>query len=380
MSICPDAFVDAVSDAGIKLVTGVPDSLLKAFCSTVASRYPSDQHVSAPNEGAAIGLAIGHYLASRSPALVYLQNSGLGNAINPLASLACPSIYGIPMVLLIGWRGEIDAQGQQLADEPQHQLQGAITLQQLTLLGLNYRVLDAHCDAEKQLQWAVQTAQSQGQPVALVVRKGAFANARASESAQPVASVRMGREQALEVVLRHAPANSPLVVTTGMAAREVHEIRQRWGQPIGSDFLVVGGMGHALMIATAMAREMPQRKVLCIDGDGALLMHTGGLALSARQDNLVHIVINNEAHDSVGGQATCFSGHALSPIAQAFGYQNVTRVETADQIAQEITKGNTAKEATFIEVLCQCGHRPDLGRPQATPAENRDAFMSFLDT
>ncbi len=378
MSISPDAFIDSFAEAGIGLITGVPDSLLKAFCSAVASHCASAQHLAAPNEGAAIGLAIGHYLATRRPALVYLQNSGLGNAVNPLASLACRSIYGIPMVLLIGWRGEIDAHGQQLADEPQHRLQGVITLPQLDLLGLPYRVLDAHSDGPQALSWAVQTALAQGQPVALVVRKGAFENPSEPEQTPAEPNARMGREQALEGVLRHAPADSPVVVTTGMAAREVHEIRQRWQQPTGSDFLVVGGMGHALMIATAMARQMPAKKVLCIDGDGALLMHTGGLALSARQDNLLHIVINNEAHDSVGGQATCHSGHALAPIAQAFGYRHVARVDTTEQLAQAVGQALKAPTAAFIEVLCRCGHRPELGRPQASPADNRDAFMRFL--
>ncbi len=378
MSIRPDAFIDALLAADIRLVTGVPDSLLKSFCSTLASRYPPSQHWTAPNEGTAIGLAIGHYLARRRPALVYMQNSGLGNAVNPLASLACQNIYGIPMVLLIGWRGEIDPDGKPVADEPQHRLQGQITLAQLDLLNVPYQVLDASSDGPEALRWAVDTALSQAQPVALVVRKGAFGNSNESVPAVSDIGSRMLREQALETVLHHAPVDSPVVVTTGMAAREVHEIRKRWQQRTDPDFLVVGGMGHALMIATAMAQQLPERTVLCIDGDGALMMHTGGLSLSARQANLIHIVINNEAHDSVGGQPTCHSGQALTPIAQAFGYPHVKRVDTAEALAQAVVSARASQAAAFIEVLCRCGNRPDLGRPQSTPAENRDAFMQFL--
>jgi phosphonopyruvate decarboxylase len=188
------------------------------------------------------------------------------------------------------------------------------------------------------------------------------------------------REQALECLLQHSPADSPLVVTTGMASREVFEIRKRRQQTHGSDFLVVGGMGHALMIATGIARSMPERKVLCIDGDGALLMHTGSLSISGAQTNLVHIVLNNAAHDSVGGQPTSYGDLPLSPVAQAFGYGSVLTVDNERSLVDALSGCLATPRSAFIEVMCRRGNRPDLGRPDSTPIENRDAFMRFLNS
>jgi phosphonopyruvate decarboxylase len=377
MTISPHQFVRDMRDAGIGMVTGVPDSLLKEFCSALAMSDLQQQHITAPNEGAATALAMGHYLAQRKPALVYMQNSGLGNAINPITSLACQSIYAIPMALLIGWRGEIDPNGEQVNDEPQHRMQGAITIEQLALLDIPFQVIDGKSDSKATLNWAVQTALTQCRPVALVVRKGSFAEAQAAPMRTEAFSLR--REQALECLLQHAPADSPLVVTTGMASREVFEIRTRRQQTHGSDFLVVGGMGHALMIATGIARSMPERKVLCIDGDGALLMHTGALSISGAQTNLVHIVLNNAAHDSVGGQPTSYGDLPLSPVAQAFGYGSVLTVDNERSLADALAGSLATPRSAFIEVMCRRGNRPDLGRPNSTPIENRDAFMRFLN-
>ena len=374
--IAPSAFVGALQKHGVDLVTGVPDSLLKEFCAEVQTTLPPDRHRVAPSEGAAVGLAIGHYLATQQPALVYLQNSGLGNIVNPVTSLVADAIYAIPMVLVIGWRGEIADDGRQLADEPQHVVQGRITPAQLDLLDIPYRIIDAGSDPEAVVAEAVGQATALSRPFALLVRKGTFSTSAAP--AQPGLSAHLSREAAIEQVLAALPATAAVVSTTGMASREVFEIRKKHRQGHDRDFLVVGGMGHALAIATGVAHARPGQRVACIDGDGALLMHSGSLAMGARCAGLIHVVLNNEAHDSVGGQPTVGTGLSLTRIAGSFGYPHACRATTVEELAQALQAALATDDASFIEVLCRKGNRADLGRPDRSPLQNRKDFQSFL--
>lgn len=337
---------------------------------------PAGGHQTAPNEGAAVGFAIGHYLATRSPALVYLQNSGLGNIVNPVTSLVAKEIYGIPMVLLVGWRGETDNSGEQIHDEPQHSLQGLITPAQLELLGIPYRIFDARSDSEITIRDAVEQAVNRSQPFALLVRKGAFSSS--SAQTHPGLNVELSREEAIITVLMSLPTDVPVVSTTGMASREVFETRKRLGHSHSRDFLVVGGMGHAVSIASGISHALPDRRIVCIDGDGAMMMHTGSLAVSARCANLIHIVLNNEAHDSVGGQTSCAANLSLCAIASGFGYRHVNRVETNDALQKVLLEALSRSGTSFIEVACRKGNRNDLGRPDRSPRQNREDFQDFL--
>ena len=323
---------------------------------------------------------IGHYLATQKPAMVYMQNSGLGNIVNPVTSLVADAIYAIPMVLVIGWRGETTASGEQLADEPQHVMQGRITPAQLDLLDIPYRIIDADSDPEAVVAEALGQAQALSKPFALLVRKGSFAKSAAP--ALPGIQASLSREAAIEQVLAALPATAAVVSTTGMASREVFEIRKKHQQGHDRDFLVVGGMGHALSIAIGVAQAQAQaqtgRRVACIDGDGALLMHSGSLAMGARCAGLVHVVMNNEAHDSVGGQPTVGAGLSLARIATSFGYPHACCVRTADELAQALDAALATGQPSFIEVLCKKGNRADLGRPDRTPLQNRHDFQAFL--
>lgn len=379
-------FLNALMNEQVKFFVGIPDSLLKELCACFSDALPPDQHVIAANEGGAIGLAIGHYLATQHPALVYMQNSGLGNVINPIASLADPQVYGIPMLLVIGWRGEVAESGEQMHDEPQHVKQGQVTLSQLDVLDIPYQILSvetliAHAQIKALLTKSVER---QG-PVALVVRKQSFAPYKMLETkSQPIATLSdklpmlKSREQMIEHIVSLLPPDVAVVATTGMTSRELFEYRKSQQTGHGRDFLTVGGMGHASQIACGIALAQPDRQVVCIDGDGAMLMHMGSLTISAQQSNLLHIVLNNGAHDSVGGQPTVAATLTLSEIASAAGYAQVFNVSGAEDLKTVMQQTLYCGESSFIEVLCRKGARADLGRPTRSPAQNKQEFMQFL--
>jgi phosphonopyruvate decarboxylase len=368
-------FVGGLAQAGIGFVTGVPDSLLKNICACITDQLPKEQHIIAANEGAAVAMAIGHYLATQRPALVYMQNSGLGNAINPLVSLADPLVYGIPMVLMIGWRGEILSGGAQAKDEPQHKKQGLVTLPLLETLGIPHVVVDGAAPGITGLlaDLAAQAIARPG-PVALVVRKDSFApySGKPDTDARPWPS----REEALRTLLGVLPESSLIVATTGYASRELFELRRALGQGHDGDFLCVGGMGHASQIAAGIALAKPERLVVCVDGDGAMLMHTGALAASAGCRNLLHVVINNGSHESVGGQPTMANVLTLAGVAQSLGYELAQRTETLDDLRSLLQKAVSDRGGWFIEVMCRTGARSDLGRPDRPPAEAKADFMA----
>jgi phosphonopyruvate decarboxylase len=374
--IDPLEFVDSLEKYGIRFVTGVPDSLLKSVCACFTSRFPPRNHVIATNEGSAVGLAIGNYLVTGRPALVYMQNSGLGNVVNPVTSLATPEVYGVPMIFMIGWRGEILEDGSQLKDEPQHVLQGRITIAQLNIMGVPFRIVDeSTMAAEPVLGELVETAMSRSGPAALLVRKQTFAPFKfAKPEGEAIA---LTRESAIGAVIAALPDHVPIVSTTGMASRELFELRDAAaGRGHNMDFLTVGGMGHAGQIAAGIAFAAKDRKVVCLDGDGAVLMHMGSLAVSADCSNLLHIMINNGVYDSVGGQPTKGTIVDFIRIAEACGYKRVSRVATADEIAMNVQAMLESGVSSFLEIKCKPGARANLGRPTSTPDRIKTAFMS----
>lgn len=374
--IDPSNFVDTLQGLGITFATGVPDSLLKDVCATITDRFEADRHIIAANEGAAVGIAIGHYVATSEPALVYMQNSGLGNALNPLISLADPEVYAVPMVLMIGWRGEIWEDGTQERDEPQHKKQGKITLDLLRVLNIPYAIFDSNGDTKKILANLIQKSKDRQGPTALVVRKATFAPCVLSGEPEPADL--LTREECIHLVIQALSTDTVVVATTGMISRELFELRKAQARGHYLDFLTVGGMGHAISIATGIAVMCPKRTILCLDGDGAVLMHTGALANSAIQSNLLHIVLNNGAHDSVGGQPTRAAEIPLQDIARACGYGYSCLVQQADRIQEAITEAANIKASAFIEIKCRRGNRKNLSRPERSPVENKEHLMSFL--
>ena len=364
--------------AGISFFTGVPDSQLKGLCDALYARYGTSgrTHIVAHNEGGAIALCAGHFLATGRPALCYMQNSGLGNAVNPLASLMDPKVYNIPCLMVVGWRGEPGVH-----DEPQHITQGAVTCGQLELLGIPYRILSKETTEEEFLSGfeALRKELEQNRCAALVVRKGALTTEDRPSYANGFV---LTREEAAEILLAAGGETDVFVCTTGKLSREVFEIRERNGQGHEKDFLTVGSMGHASMIALKIALEKPERKVYCLDGDGAALMHLGALALIGQEapGNLIHAVINNGAHETVGGMPVCDRKLDLPALARAAGYRKVLSAGDRGSLAEALEEAGRSQGPVMIEVRCACGARKDLGRPTTTPAENRDALTRFLRT
>jgi phosphonopyruvate decarboxylase len=364
----------AFAASGISFWTGVPDSLLKDFLWYVGEHAPDGQHVIAANEGGAVALAAGHYLATGRPAAVYLQNSGLGNTVNPLVSLADPAVYGIPMLLLIGWRGEPGT-----SDEPQHMKQGAITASLLETIGIPAEIAPEDDDRFAELiARSIQTAVEDTRPVAIVVPAGTFEPF--ASSADRGNGATMTREEALIAVAEAAPDDAVIVATTGKTARELYEHRRRRGLGTERDFLTVGSMGHASQIGLGIALGQAAHPVWVFDGDGALLMHMGALAVIGEHapPSFKHIVFNNHAHDSVGGQPTPTERIDLRSIAMASGYRSATSVDEASLLADAVDDLERTTGPALLEIVVKPGARADLGRPESTPAENKTALMGWL--
>jgi len=365
---------EALWSAGVRFFAGVPDSLLKHFCACVSDLAPAGRHVIAANEGAAVALVAGHYLATGTLGAVYLQNSGQGNAVNPLISLADAEVYAIPLLLVIGWRGQPE-----VADEPQHVKQGKITLSLLDTMGIPHAVLPKEPGpAVDAVDKAAAAAKRASAPYALVVERDTFV-AYERRCAQRNAYT-LTREEAIAAIVAELRPDDAVVATTGKASRELYELRAASTERVGRDFLTVGSMGHASQIALGVALAQPDRTVYCIDGDGAVIMHMGAMATigALGPPNFRHVVLNNGAHDSVGGQPTVGFDIDLVEIADACGYRQAARAETRKELVSKHREGRSRPGPTLLEVRVRRGARPDLGRPSATPQQNKRVFMDFL--
>ena len=362
---------------GSDFYTGVPDSQLKALCNYLMATYGIDpnHHVIAANEGNCTALAAGYHLATGKIPVVYMQNSGEGNIINPVASLLNDKVYAIPVVFIIGWRGEPG-----IHDEPQHIYQGEVTRRLLDDMDIANFVIGRDTtdeEAEKAMESFRQVLEA-GKSVAFVIRKGALTDA-------PNVVYKNDYPMLREEIIRHivkASGEDPIISTTGKASRELFETRVANGQSHKYDFLTVGSMGHSSSIALGVALNKPEQRIWCVDGDGALLMHMGSMAVigSNKPRNLIHIVINNGAHETVGGMPTVADGIDLVGIARACGYPYAVCADNFDTLDAELEAAKTRNELSLIEVKCSIGAREDLGRPTTTALENKKNFMEYLET
>ena len=371
--IRPSYFIEKLRENGIDCFAGVPDSLLKNICAYITDHFDAAHNIITANEGAAVGLAAGHYLATGQPACVYMQNSGEGNIINPLASLTDPEVYNIPVLLLIGWRGRPGVH-----DEPQHVKQGKVTTGLLNVRGINYDVLSKDEDkVEKQIAKALKALQNK-EVYALVIEKDTFEDYKLQNV--DVNDFAMSREEAIQTVASALGEKDCIVSTTGMISRELFEYRVAMNQGHERDFLTVGSMGHASQIALGIALAQPERRVWCFDGDGAAIMHMGNMAIVANREpkNYIHVVFNNGAHDSVGGQPTVGLKIDLPAVAKAVGYKAAYSVENKADLEAILKNVNSFEGPMLLEVKVKKGNRKDLGRPTTTPIQNKDALMSFL--
>jgi len=371
--INPSQFWQKLDDIGISCFYGVPDSTLKHFCSFISRMLPEAQHTICVNEGVAVSTAIGYYLAGGKVPMIYMQNSGLGNAVNPLTSLVAKEIYAIPLLLLIGWRGEPG-----INDEPQHIFQGRITEKLLATLEIPYAVLDSNSDIEKKLNQVQTYFREKSSPYALLVRKGTFASVDIETNSSSKNDYLLTREDVIATIVEAQGSGSIIVSSTGMASRELFEVRKRKNLRPDTDFLTVGGMGCASSIALGIASHRREKQVICIDGDGAALMHMGAMGTIGKQTprNFLHIVINNGEHGSTGGQPVISRDIDLCGVAKACGYEEVCRLTSLTELSQQLQKSSNG--LTFIEMMTNNLYRSNLGRPTTSPIDNKLAFMRNL--
>ena len=369
-----EKFYNLLVDREIEFFTGIPDSLLKDFNAYIIDNVTNDKHIIAANEGASIALAAGHYLATKKIGLVYMQNSGLGNAVNPLISLVDKEVYSIPLLLIIGWRGEPNEK-----DEPQHVKQGRITLKLLDTLEIPFEVLpDDIEDVKESLEKAFKYMNEYKAPYAFVVRKGIFEKYECKNETEQ--NYDLSRESAIKIIVNNLGDNDIIVSTTGMTSRELFEYREEMKQDHNNDFLTVGSMGHASQIALGIAMSKPERQIFCLDGDGAIIMHMGSLGIigSKSAKNFKHVVLNNSAHGSVGGQPTVGDEIDIISMARSCKYKVAYKVETKNELIEKILLLRSVDGPALLEIRVNKEYRKELGRPTISPKENKETFMKFL--
>ncbi len=367
---------DYLFEKEVKFFTGVPDSLLKNFCSYITDHTDKTNHIIAANEGNALSLGIGYHLSTNKIPLVYMQNSGLGNIINPLLSLADNDVYSTQALLMIGWRGEPGVK-----DEPQHKKQGRITLDLLDTMEVPYEVLsadDTEQTAIEKISSIINLIKEHGKVSALIVKKNTFEKYSLNKIRKT--SYDMYREDAIKIIIDELTNKDIFISTTGVTSRELFEYREELRQSHENDFYTVGGMGHASQIALGVALQNKKNEVYCLDGDGALLMHMGSAAIIAQQDcdNYKHILFNNGAHDSVGGQPTVGFEIDFQSIAKSCGYKNVLYADNKNDLKRSLEKMKGLDSCCFLEIKVNKGFRANLGRPTTSPIDNKKSFMSFL--
>ena len=362
-------FYDFLVSRGFDFFTGVPDSFLANLCACIENNCNKKNHIIAANEGNAIAIASGYHVATSKIAVVYMQNSGIGNSMNPLLSLSHESVYKIPMLLLISWRGEIGT-----ADELQHQKQGEITESLLKSLDIEYDILNENY--EKQIEDYINDMSKTGMSKALIIKKDTFSPYNNMVAPNPY---KLNRESVLEIIINSLSENDFIVSTTGKSSREIFEIRNKNLQTHSHDFLTVGSMGHAASLAFGMSINS-QKNIFCVDGDGAFLMHLGGFRAIAQnaRNNYKYILINNGAHESAGGQATVAFNIAIDKILEAFGFKNVYIANTENEVKEGIEKLKESKILSALIINVEASSRKNLGRPTSNPLDNKIEFEREL--
>lgn len=371
--INPETIFEILKDNNFKFFCGVPDSLLKNFCSYISDKVSSENHIIAANEGNAIALATGYYLGTGSPGLVYMQNSGFGNALNPILSLADREVYQIPMLLFVGWRGKPG-----IKDEPQHIKQGRVMNALLDSIEIPWFILNAESNYKEILEKSIEKMNKRNCPVAILVEKNTFKNYE-SISINNCNNLEK-RETVIGKILASVDHNCRIVSTTGVTSRELYECRKTRNETIENDFLTVGSMGHASSIVLGLALTTPEKKIICLDGDGSLLMHMGAISLIGQSNmkNIIHIILNNGAHDSVGGQPTVALDLNLPAIFYACGYKKCISIDKLDLVSSSLSSLIKEDGPTMLEIQVSKGFRNNLGRPESSPLNNRISFMRSI--
>lgn len=372
--IKPQKIFDLLKDNDIDFFTGVPDSLLKEFCSYITDNTDTKNHIIAANEGNSVALAAGYHLATNKIGLVYMQNSGMGNTINPILSLIDEDVYKIPVFFFIGWRGETGKK-----DEPQHVTQGKLSEKILDTIGMGYSVLsDNFEEAKVQIEEAIKKMKLTNKPYAMLIRKNTFEKYTLKN--KKINDFDLTREETLDILLKNLIGDEIIVSTTGKTSRELFELREKYNQGHEKDFLTVGSMGHTSSIALGLSIGAPNKKIICIDGDGSMLMHMGAIAINANHasNNFKYIVINNGSHESVGGQPTICLDFNVSDVGKVTGFQKIYTVTKKEDLEKNIIEFLNCDTKAMLEIKVKKGSREDLGRPTIKPVDNKINFMNNI--
>lgn len=367
-------FYELLKKNGVDFFSGVPDSLLKNICAYFTDNVVAENNIIAANEGGAIALGAGYHLATGKIPLIYMQNSGIGNAINPLLSLVDEKVYSIPILLMIGWRGEPG-----IKDEPQHIKQGEVTTKLLEAMNIPYEILPEEFEKTKLIvEKSIKHIKKSNSPFAFVVRKNLFEPYELKNKVKT--NFEMKREDAIKIIVNALNEDDIIVSTTGKTSRELFEYREELCQGHQNDFLTVGSMGHSSQIALGIALQKKEKQIFCFDGDGAVIMHTGSMGIigSLSPKNYKHIIFNNGAHDSVGGQPTITHSLDFKSIAEGFNYKKVFIADDRKSLSENIIKLKNTEGPALLEVKVNKGARKNLGRPTLTTIENKNNFMSTL--
>ena len=363
-------FIDYLKSIDVNFFCGVPDSQLSSFCDYIEENC---ENIIAANEGNALGIAAGYFLATGHFPVVYLQNSGLGNIVNPVTSLTHYKVYSIPVIYVIGWRGQPGVH-----DEPQHIKQGAITLDLLKLLDIDYVVINketSFTDLKSKFECDLLSKLKKGNSVAIVVSKEAFK----SYSIDKFNDNSLTREDAIQMVTSYLNNDDLVISTTGKTSRELFEFREKNNYGHGNDFLTVGSMGHSSSIALGVALYS-DKKIFCFDGDGSILMHMGSLGVigNKKPKNFYHVMFNNSAHESVGGLPTVMSSINVTQMVLSCGYNEIFNAANSDELKEILPKFVNSKGPVFLNIDVDISSRNNLGRPTTNPIENKKEFIEKI--
>jgi len=342
----------------ITFFTGVPDSILKES-KYILDKLEFKNHIVAHNEGGAIGIGAGYYLKTKKIPCVYFQNSGLGNAINPLVSMVHKNVYSIPMLLLIGWRGAPKIS----KDEPQHLLQGKITEKMLKLMNIRYCTID-HTKDFKQLGKIIDISKKKQVPVACLIKKNTLKKNFDEIKKKKVDKIKLKRHEIIDFIIRKNYKNIKIFSTTGYTSRELYQLR-KFNKSNTKDFLNVGAMGHTSMIALGYSLKNKKHKTLCLDGDGSLIMHMGTLPVIGENQikNFKHIVFNNEVHESVGGQKTPQKNTNFKKLSLSCGYSKYFFSNSLSDFKKKYALFLKSNGPSFYEIKISSGSLKNLERP-----------------
>lgn len=367
-------FFDSLKENKVSFFTGVPDSYLNGFCNYLKLNFLASENVITANEGNAIAFAAGYYLSTGELPLVYMQNSGMGNSINPLVSLTDTHVYSIPMILLIGWRGEPETKD---GEREQHIMQGRLTKPLLDDMGISYHII-SDSTAQEDVSWAANYAREKSKTVALIVPNGVLTEKKKNDADDKYP---LSREEAISIILDVMPKDTLYVASTGRATRELFCQREIRGEDHSHDFLNIGSMGHGSSVAMGLALGNPKRRVVCLDGDAAAIMHMGAMTTVSKLElpNFTHVVLNNGAHESVGGQPSVGQLIEFTKIAEGCGYYTVGRsVENEEQLRLAVQACIECGKASFVDARIHSGIRNDLHSITMSSHEMIDEFIKTV--